>query len=33
MEERGLEAIKLMDNQHTCPNGHIHTYNKRDYFF
>lgn len=33
MEKRGLEAIKLVDNQHTCPNGHIHAYNKKDYFY
>jgi len=33
MEKRGLEAIKLVDNQHTCPNGHIHTYSKKDYFY
>jgi len=33
MEKRGLEAIKLIDNQHTCPKGHINTYNKKDYFF
>ena len=33
IEKRGLEAIKLVDNQHTCPNGHIHTYHKKDYFY
>jgi len=33
MEKRGLEVIKLVDNQHTCPNGHIHTYSKKDYFY
>jgi len=33
MEKRGLESIKLIDNQHTCPKGHINTYNKKDYFF
>jgi len=33
MEKRGLEAIKRVDNQHTCPNGHIHTYSKKDYFY
>jgi len=33
MEKRGLESIKFVDNQHTCPKGHIHTYKKRDYFF
>lgn len=33
VEERGWEVMKLVDNQHTCPNGHIHTYNKKDYFY
>jgi len=33
MEKRGLESIKFVDNQHTCPKGHIHTYKKKDYFF
>jgi len=33
VEKKGLESIKFEDNQHTCPKGHIHTYNKKDYFF
>ena len=33
MEKRGFEAIKLVENQHTCPNGHIHAYSKKDYFY
>ena len=33
MEKRGMEAARLIYNQHTCPNGHIHTYNKKDFFF
>ena len=33
MEKRRLESIRLIDNQHTCPKGHINTYKKKDYFY
>jgi hypothetical protein len=33
MDRKSFETTILAGNYHTCPKGHTHQYNKKDYFF
>ena len=33
MDERSFATSQLINNGHNCPKGHVHTYNKPDYYF
>lgn len=32
-DQKSFETSIISRNQHTCPKGHTHTYDKKDYFF
>jgi len=33
MDKKSFATTTLAGNYHKCPKGHIHQYNKEDYFF
>jgi hypothetical protein len=33
VDAKSFETLTLINNQHECPKGHCHSYDKRDYFF
>jgi len=33
IDEKSFQSVILKENKHTCPKGHVHGYNKGDYFF
>ena len=32
-DKKSFETMALSKNQHTCPKGHTHAYDKKDYYF
>lgn len=33
VDKKSFETLTLKNNHHKCPRGHLHSYNKEDYFF
>jgi len=32
-DKKSFETATLIGNYHTCPKGHTHPYDKKDYYF
>ena len=32
-DEQSFKTLTLRNNNHRCPNGHAHSYNKEDYSY
>jgi len=32
-DKKSFETLTLRGNYHTCPKGHTHQYEKKDYYF
>ena len=32
-DKESFKTVRLIGNYHTCPKGHTHQYDKKDYFF
>jgi hypothetical protein len=33
VDEKSYKTLSLINNSHTCPKGHVSSYNKQDYSF
>ena len=33
VDPKSFETLTLKNNSHRCPNGHLHSYDKKDYSF